>query len=475
MTRTDRTDGPTFDELGVPAPIVKALAAQRILAPFPIQSESIPPALDGRDVCGKAPTGSGKTIAFGIPLAARCAAAERGRPTGLVLVPTRELADQVAGEIALLAAPIGLRTESFYGGVPINRDLRRLERPVDVVVACPGRLRDLIDRRALRLDAVEVAVVDEADHLADLGFLPEVKRLLDETPDGRQVLLFSATLDGDVDVLIKRYQDHPVHVEAGPTERVAPDVTHHFWTVDRDRRLDTTAAIAARFESVIIFCRTRHGADRVTQQLRRRDISCVAIHGSKSQKQREQAIEQFRAGNVRALIATDVAARGIHIDGVDGVIQFDIPADHKDYTHRSGRTGRAGAPGTVVTLVTPETLAPLKKFARDLPVPLQLEPADATRLGSVRPRDERPQPPAKTQAAPAKRPKNRSRSAAPKRGGSTGERGQAGEQGRSDAGDRGPVTAKADRAPGRATPASRPPRPRTRSANRSRPRRGGTG
>ena len=371
-----------FEDLGVLEVVARSLRARRILEPFPIQVSAIPPGLAGRDVCGKAPTGSGKTIAFGIPMVSRCAAAEPHQPTGLVLVPTRELAEQVAEELALLAAPIGLIADAFYGGVSIERQIDALTAGVDLVVACPGRLRDLVERGSVHLDRCQIVVVDEADRMADMGFLPEVRELLDLTPADRQTLLFSATLDGDIDVLIRRYQRDPIHVEVEPAaDDGAGEARHFFWAVARNQRLDTTAAILRRLDSAVVFCRTRHGADRVTEQLQQRGIACVALHGDKSQSQRERALERFRKGDVRALVATDVASRGIHIDGIDGVVQFDTPADHKDYTHRAGRTARAGATGVVITLVTPEGRSATTQLQNALGVPPIVDDVDLGALG----------------------------------------------------------------------------------------------
>ena len=372
----------SFADLGVPAAVARSLHARRIEEPFPIQVDAIPPALKGRDVCGKAPTGSGKTIAFGIPMVTRCPAAAPGQPTGLVLVPTRELAEQVASELALLAAPIGLQVDRFYGGVSIERQISALRRGVDIAVACPGRLRDLIDRGEVRLDAAELVVVDEADRMADMGFLPEVRAILDDTPTDRQTLLFSATLDGDVDVLIKHYQRNPARVEVRQSRHdQAADAVHYFWNVSHDRKFDDVADIVKRLSSAVVFCRTRHGADRVAEQLAKRGVTSVALHGDKSQNQRERALARFRNGSVRALVATDVAARGIHIDGVAGVVQFDLPADHKDYTHRAGRTARAGATGVVITFITPEKHKIAAQLQRDLKMPVAADEVTLSRLG----------------------------------------------------------------------------------------------
>ena len=353
---------PSFAELGVPADLATALARGGITEPFPIQASTLPPALAGRDVCGKAPTGSGKTLAFGLALLTRVPKAQPRRPTALVLVPTRELAAQVRDELQPLAAAVGRTVGAVYGGTGYDGQRRILRRGLDVLVACPGRLEDLLSNDDLRLDAVDVVVLDEADRMADMGFLPSVKRILDQTPRGRQTLLFSATLDGDVDVLIRRYQDHPVTHEVEVDETETGDVTHHFWTVDRAARLGLTAALIRRHGSSVVFCRTKHGADRLARQLGRLGIGAVAIHGNRSQGQRERALADFAGGRALALVATDVAARGIHVDDVACVIHFDPPPDPKDYVHRSGRTGRAGADGVVVTLVSPD----LEKATRSM-------------------------------------------------------------------------------------------------------------
>ena len=375
----------SFADLGVPASIQRSLKARRINVPFPIQVAAIPPALEGRDICGKAPTGSGKTIAFAIPMASRCSAATPHRPTGLVLLPTRELDEQVAQELRLVADAIGLTVASVYGGVAMDPQIKELKRGVDILVACPGRLRDLIDRRQVSLVDIEVVVVDEADRMADMGFLPEVKLILNETPAERQTMLFSATLDGDVATLVKRYQRSPVTVEVERSEAdLATDIDHHFWLVQRNERIDHTVKIVNRLESVILFCRTRHGADRVAQQLAHRGVSTVALHGDKSQKQRDRAIELFRSGHAQVLVATDVAARGIHVDGVSGVIQFDVAGDDKDYTHRSGRTARAGQSGVVITLVLPETKKAAQKLITQLGFSNVICPVELGAIGSTR-------------------------------------------------------------------------------------------
>jgi len=349
---------PTFHSLGAPAPVVARLEARGIVHPSPVQALALPDALAGRDVCGKAPTGSGKTIAFAIPLVARLhgGRAQPKRPRGLVLVPTRELAAQVAAEVRDLAGPKGPSVATFYGGVGFGDQLRALRRGVDIAVACPGRLADLVQRGEIRLDNVGFVVIDEADRMADMGFLPVVRTLLDDVRPDRQTLLFSATLDGDVDVLVRHYQRQPVrHEVAGDVD--APQNRHIFWKTDGAERVDLAAEVVNREWPAVVFTRTKHGADRLVKQLTTRGVSAAAIHGDRSQAQRDRALAAFVSGRVQALVATDVAARGIHVDDVAAVVHYDLPGSEKDYVHRSGRTGRAGAAGIVVSLID-RTLAP---------------------------------------------------------------------------------------------------------------------
>ena len=349
---------PTFHSLGAPAPVVARLEARGIVHPSPVQALALPDALAGRDVCGKAPTGSGKTIAFAIPLVARLhgGRAQPKRPRGLVLVPTRELAAQVAAEVRDLAGPKGPSVATFYGGVGFGDQLRALRRGVDIAVACPGRLADLVQRGEIRLDDVGFVVIDEADRMADMGFLPVVRTLLDGVRPDRQTLLFSATLDGDVDVLVRHYQRQPVrHEVAGDVD--APQNRHIFWKTDGAERVDLAAEVVNREWPAVVFTRTKHGADRLVKQLTTRGVSAAAIHGDRSQAQRDRALAAFVSGRVQALVATDVAARGIHVDDVAAVVHYDLPGSEKDYVHRSGRIGRAGAAGIVVSLID-RTLAP---------------------------------------------------------------------------------------------------------------------
>jgi len=342
----------SFSDLGVPAEVVASLATRGITEPFAIQSLAIPPALAGRDVCGKAPTGSGKTLAFGVPLAERVARGRAGRPAALVLAPTRELAAQIHAELRPLLAARKRSVASFYGGVSFGPQLKALRRGVDVAVACPGRLADLMARGDVILDDVEIVVIDEADRMADMGFLPQVKRILDRVRPDRQTLLFSATLDKDIDVLVRRYQHDPQRCDVRPDSSDGARTTHEFVTARREDRVALTAQLVVNHGATIVFCRTKHGADRVATQLQRAGVSAVPIHGGRSQSQRERALRSFIHGQAQALVATDVAARGIHVDSVGCVVHFDLAGDHKDYLHRSGRTGRAGARGVVVSLVT---------------------------------------------------------------------------------------------------------------------------
>ena len=339
----------TWTELGVPKNIVSGLVARGIESPFPVQEATLPDALAGNDICGKAPTGSGKTLAFGIAIAAKVTKSRPGRPTGLVLVPTRELAAQVAKEISLLCGGSDIRVSAVYGGAGYGPQVKAA-RASSIVVATPGRLEDLIKRRDLDLGAVAVAVIDEADRMADMGFMPAVKRIMRAVTTNRQTLLFSATLDGDIDTLIREFQHNPKR-HAVATAENAGEIDHLFWNVSRDNRTKVLAEIATQYERAIVFCRTKHGSDRLAGNLESLGINTCVIHGNRSQAQREKALEQFRRGKATVMVATDVAARGIHIDAVPVVVHFDMPEDPKDYIHRSGRTGRAGMKGTVISLI----------------------------------------------------------------------------------------------------------------------------
>ncbi len=371
----------TFTDLGVPARLADVLAANGMTDAFPVQAATIPDALAGKDVCGRAPTGSGKTIAFGIPVVLRTAKAAPKRPTALILSPTRELADQIRTEILPIARANQRDVAAVYGGVGYGAQLNALRKGVDILVACPGRLVDLIQSREVTLADVGIVVVDEADRMADMGFLPTVKKLLDQTKSDRQTLLFSATLDGDIAELTKRYQRNPVRHEIGEAEPDVHAMTHHFWTIDHEKRVDHTRDVITAAGPTIVFTRTRHGADRLAKQLDRAGVKTAAIHGGRSQNQRTRALDAFSRGHVWAMIATDVAARGIHVDGVACVVHFDPPEDDKTYLHRSGRTARAGAEGTVVSFVRPANRDDVRKLQRDLGLPQQVTVPAPAQLG----------------------------------------------------------------------------------------------
>jgi superfamily II DNA/RNA helicase len=348
----------TFAELGVPGSLVAELERQGIIEPFAIQSRVLPDALAGRDLLGRAQTGSGKTLAFGAPVLTRLAelatmAPRRTAkaPRGLVLVPTRELAVQVADVLEPLGRSLGVSVMTIYGGVGLGGQIGRLRRGVDVAVATPGRLIDLMDRRACNLGEVAVTVLDEADHMADLGFLPAVTRILDATPAGQR-MLFSATLDRDVARLVARYLTDPALHAVAPAVTAA-DAEHQVFLLPAQHKVTIATEVASRDGRTLFFVRTKHGADRLAKQLTRAGIGAAAIHGNLSQNQRQQALAAFAAGRPRVLVATDVAARGIHVDDVALVVHYDPPNDYKDYLHRSGRTGRAGATGAVLALAEP--------------------------------------------------------------------------------------------------------------------------
>jgi len=355
----------SFAAAGVPAPLVAALAAAGITTPFPIQAATLPDALAGRDILGRGQTGSGKTLGFCIPLVAGLADGYTSacRPRGLVLVPTRELASQVHAVLAPLAESMGLSVATIYGGVPQKPQVAKLRDRADIVVACPGRLADLIEQGHCHLGDVEISVLDEADHMADLGFLPVVRRLLDMTPPGGQRMLFSATLDAAVDVLARRFMDRPVQHDTGPAEAPAAMV-HHLLTVVPADRVGVVTALAGGGGRSLVFTRTKHAARRLARQLTTSGIPAAELHSDLSQGVRERNLASFASGVVRVIVATDIAARGIHVDGIDLVIHADSPAEHKAYLHRSGRTARAGAAGTVITLQTPAQAAAVRDLMR---------------------------------------------------------------------------------------------------------------
>ena len=341
----------TFADLGVDTDLCEALSAGGITHPFEIQQIAITDALAGRDVCGKAKTGSGKTLAFGLPVLQRVTRADSKHPRALILVPTRELATQVADELTPLGAVRGVRLHAIYGGTDLERQAAELAHGCDVVVATPGRLIDLIERKAVELTDIEIVVVDEADRMADMGFLPQVEWLLRHTDGHHQTMLFSATLDGAVQTLIDRYQTDPIRHEVASDSVTVEEMTHHFFLVHQMDKAKVAAAAASSSNRTIIFVRTKRGADRLVNDLREAGVKAGAIHGDLRQKERERSLAKFIDGSQKVLVATNVAARGIHVDDVEMVIHFDPPENHKSYLHRSGRTARAGESGVVVTLV----------------------------------------------------------------------------------------------------------------------------
>ncbi|WP_019929102.1 DEAD/DEAH box helicase [Nocardia sp. BMG111209] len=407
------SDSPSFAVLGVRAPLVRALERTGITAPFPIQADTLPDSLAGRDLLGRGRTGSGKTLAFAIPMIDRLAEAERAapnRPAGLVLAPTRELAVQIATAMEPLAAEFGMTVATVFGGVPQQRQVRALRRGVDIVVACPGRLEDLIGQRLVSLDSVAITVIDEADHMADLGFLPAVTRILTATPAGGQRLLFSATLDKSVNRLVTRFLPNAVRHSAGEADVPVATMTHHVLeTADATTKKVLVHRLASGSGRRILFTRTKHQARKLAKQLTAAGIPAVDLHGNLAQNARDRNLAMFAAGTARVLVATDVAARGVHVENVELVVHVDPPAEHKAYLHRSGRTARAGGTGDVVTLMLPaergDVTALLRKAGIDAAP--QRVPADSpvvTRLvGEVAPLVA-VAPAAAAEPAPAQRP-----------------------------------------------------------------------
>jgi superfamily II DNA/RNA helicase len=358
----------SFRELGVRAELLTVLTRQGLTTAFPIQSATLPDALDGRDVLGRGRTGSGKTLAFAIPtitaLARSGVRRTAGRPRALVLVPTRELANQVADTFAPLAAALGQRITTVYGGVGQGRQVSALRGGIDVLIACPGRLEDLLGQGHVQLGEVEVTVLDEADHMADLGFLPAVRRLLDLTPAGTQRLLFSATLDNAVDVLVRRYLSNPVVHSVDPVVAAESKMAHHVFTVDHADKPSVIRELASGQRRSLLFTRTKHAAKKLAKQLTVAGLPAVELHGNLSQHARARNLAAFSEGSARVLVATDIAARGIHVDEIGLVVHVDPPAECKAYLHRSGRTARAGAEGVVVTLSTPDQVGEVRTLTR---------------------------------------------------------------------------------------------------------------
>jgi superfamily II DNA/RNA helicase len=358
----------TFANLGVPAALISALAACGITTPFPIQTATLPDTLAGRDVLGRGRTGSGKTYAFALPIVTRLAASTSprrpGRPRALILAPTRELATQIEAAIAPLAKALSLRTLTVFGGVSPGPQISGLRSGVDILVACPGRLADHLRTGHARLDAVEITVIDEADHMADLGFLPVVRHLLDQTPQSGQRMLFSATLDAEVDVLVRRYLTEPVTHSVDSSLSPVAAMSHHVLHVNHDDRLPVLVDLAAAPGRTLVFTRTKRGAKTLARRLVAAGVPAVELHGNLAQTARSRNLLAFSKGTANTLVATDIAARGIHVDDITLVIHADPPVEHKAYLHRSGRTARAGAHGTVVTLMTDDQVGDVRELAR---------------------------------------------------------------------------------------------------------------
>lgn len=365
MTATTSSDAPSFADLGVASDLAGVLGDQGITRPFPIQALAIPDALTGADICGKAQTGSGKTLAFGLPMIDRIGRAEPRRPRGLVLVPTRELAAQVETALTPLAAARGQQVLAVYGGSPMGRQIEALTRGVEVVVATPGRLIDLLERKAVGLGSVEVLVVDEADEMADMGFLPQLQTIMRDVDGPHQTMLFSATLDHRVEILIRNYMTSPVMHEVESDRPTVETSLHRFLEVHRMDKPKVVARIAAGAERTLVFVRTKQGCDRVAVSLRELGVDAHAIHGDLRQVSREKALGRFAEGRIEVLVATNVAARGLHVDGVDVVVHYDPPDDSTTYVHRSGRTARAGEAGLVVTLVEWDQVLGVRRIQRE--------------------------------------------------------------------------------------------------------------
>ena len=372
VTPSEKIFVTTFSELGVPEPMCDTLADQGITEPFAIQELTIAEALAGRDVCGKAKTGSGKTLAFGLPTLALTPRSADGRPTTLMLTPTRELANQIAAVVEPLAKAMDIRSIATYGGTNIERQIELLGAGMDVIIATPGRLIDLIERKAVDVGGIQRVVVDEADRMADMGFLPQVEWVLRHIDGRHQTLLFSATLDGVVDTLVKRYLRDPVFHEVEEREVTVAEMGHLFLSVHKMDRVRVAARIIGANGRTLLFTRTKRGADRLCGDLRDEGVKAGAIHGDLPQVKRERALADFMNGKLTALVATDVAARGLHIDEVDVVVHYNVPAEHKTYLHRSGRTARAGRGGTAVTMFLWDEELEVRQLQRRLGLRLPL-------------------------------------------------------------------------------------------------------
>ncbi|MFD7153086.1 DEAD/DEAH box helicase [Kribbella sp. NPDC059898] len=470
VVETVAVDNRTFAELGVPQSLIAALAAGGVTTPFPIQAATLPDSLAGKDVLGRGRTGSGKTYAFVLPVLARLAASGTKRrpnqPRALILAPTRELATQIQASITPLADKLGLRSMTIFGGVGHGPQISGLRKGADIVVACPGRLEDHVQAGHAKLGAVEITVLDEADHMADLGFLPAVRRILDLTPATAQRLLFSATLDAGVDVLVRRFMTDPVTHSVDSARSPVAKMTHHVLHVRADSRLPVLVDLTAAPGRSLVFTRTKYGAKALTKKLIAQGVPAVELHGNLSQGARTRNLEAFSDGTARTLVATDIAARGIHVDGVTLVIHADPPVEHKAYLHRSGRTARAGAEGTVVTLMTDDQVRDVRDLTRKAgitPTTTKLDPGHPL-LTELAPGD-------RTYVAPAPKEANQPSTSRPSSG-----RGRRSRTTRTGAGDGGtnttrttPTRAKNSRAETGRPQGTAPTRPSRRRGNRRRP------
>tara|TARA_B100000315_G_scaffold259224_1_gene314353 strand:+ start:6054 stop:7565 length:1512 start_codon:yes stop_codon:yes gene_type:complete len=370
----------SFYDLGIDPALVHTLAQQGITEPFEVQREAIPDAMLGHDICCRAPTGSGKTLAFGLPMISRTEVAKIELPTSLILTPTRELAEQITKVIKPLAEAFELEVISVYGGVPYKVQRRAISRGVDIIVACPGRLIDLLEHDALSLEHTQTVVIDEADRMADMGFMEPVCKILDQCAKDRQTILFSATLDDEVADLVERYQNNPVTIEVGPKEVSMDSMNHFFWLIRSDMKANITAESIRKCGRSIVFCRTRLGVERVGSELEREGVGVATLHGGMDQRQRNRAMRDFINGECLALIATDVAARGIDVEGINCVIHYDPSENGKAYKHRSGRTARAGATGTVISLVQHPQKKLCSRIQREAGIKIPFRPPDFKEL-----------------------------------------------------------------------------------------------
>jgi len=370
----------SFEELGIVPSVVNVLKEQGITEPFEVQAKAIPEMFLGKDICCRAPTGSGKTLAFGLPLLSRCEKAQPKYPTALVVTPTRELAEQIHSVLKPLAKSVNRSVMAIYGGTPYPKQRRQLDRGVDIVVACPGRLIDLMENESIMLDDVDAVVIDEADRMADMGFIDPVCHILDNCSKHRQTILFSATLDHEVALLVKKYQDRPVKIEVGPKEVSMESMKHFFWIMRNVRKTVIATDVIERVGRTMVFCRTRAGVDRIGRELGNERLSVATIHGGLTQAQRDRAMDRFIYGDCVALIATDVAARGIDVEGVQCVIHFDMPENGKAYKHRSGRTARAGATGVVVSLLQKSQKSKYNRIQKEVGIRYQLTDPDMKKI-----------------------------------------------------------------------------------------------